>query len=114
MGRQVPFDILELTRKPVEKLNIAEIFIHRAKGRHVNTAIVGGEVIMEDRKFLNVDVAQLYDEVRTQAAKGINPQQRSFAEVLQKIKPYYQRWYKSWVEELDLQPFYVMEQPKMM
>lgn len=112
MGRQISFDILELTRKSVEKLNIAEIFIHRAKGRHVNTAIVGGEVIMEDRKFLNVDVAQLYDKVRTQAAKGISSQQRSFAEALQKIKPYYQKWYRGWVEELDLKPFYVLNSRK--
>jgi len=29
-------------------LSIAEAFIHRAKGSHVNTVLVGGNVVMED------------------------------------------------------------------
>ena len=92
-------------------LNIAEIFVHRAKGVHVNTAIVGGKVVMEDRKFLTVDVDQLYDEVRKQAAKGISPEQRRFAETLQKIKPYYHKWYEGW-EKIDFEPFYMMNSRK--
>jgi len=88
-------------------MNIAEIFIHRAKGSHVNTVIVGGKVVMEDREFLTVDLAQLYDEVRKQAEKGISPQQRQFAETLQKLKPYYHQWYKGW-ENQNFKPFYVM------
>jgi cytosine/adenosine deaminase-related metal-dependent hydrolase len=92
-------------------LNIAEIFIHRAKGQHVNTAIVGGKVIMEDRQFSQVDVEALYDEVRKQAAKGISPEQRHFAEMLQKLRPYYHAWYQGW-EKLEFEPFYVMNSRK--
>jgi len=92
-------------------LNIAEILVHRAKGAHVNTAIVGGEVVMEGREFLTVDVNGLCHEVRQQAAKGISPEQRRFAETLQKIKPYCQQWYKGW-ERLDFDPFYVMNSRK--
>ena len=92
-------------------LNIAEIFIHRAKGIHVNTVIVGGRVVMEDRKFLTLDVDQLYKEVREQAKKGISPEQRQFAENLQKIKPYYHKWYEGW-EKHDFEPYYVMNSRK--
>jgi hypothetical protein len=88
-------------------LNIAEILVHRAKGAHVSTAIVGGEVVMDGREFLTVDVNGLYHEVRQQAAKGISPEQRRFAETLQKIKPYCQQWYRGW-ERLDFDPFYRM------
>ncbi|MBN1837688.1 MAG: amidohydrolase family protein [Spirochaetales bacterium] len=89
------------------ELSIAEVFIHRAKGMHVDTAIVGGEVVMEGRKFLTVDVEELYREVRKQASKGISPQQREFAENLQRIKPYYHRYYQDW-PKLDFDCFYVM------
>ena len=92
-------------------LNMAEIFIHRAKGVHVNTVIVGGQVVMEDRKILTMDVEQLYREVCKQAKKGISPQQRQFAENLQKIKPYYHKWYQGW-EQLDFKPYYVMNSRK--
>ena len=106
-------DLQEIMEDPwiSPDLNIAEIFIHRAKGLHVNTAIVGGEVVMEDRQFLTVDVDQLYSEVRKQAAKGISPEQRQFAETLQKIKPYYHKWYEGW-EKMDYEPFYVMNSRK--
>lgn len=88
-------------------LNIAEIFIHRAKGTHVNTVFVGGNVIMEDRKFLTVDVDQIYKDVREQANRGITEEQRLFAETLQKIKPYYHAWYDGW-DKLEFDPFYIM------
>ena len=88
-------------------LNIAEIFIHRARGTDVNTAIVGGEVVMEDRQFLNIDVAQLYKEASKAAAKGISEEQKQFAARLQSVKPYYHQWYADW-EMPALTPFYVM------
>lgn len=92
-------------------LNIAEIFIHRAKGSHVNTVIVGGKVIMEDREFLTIDLDTLYREVRKQASRGISTQQKQFAETLQLIKPYYHKWYSGW-ENQDFAPFYVMNSRK--
>ncbi|MBN2569532.1 MAG: amidohydrolase family protein [Deltaproteobacteria bacterium] len=102
-------DLQEIEEDPwiSDDLNIAEVFVHRAKGTHVNTAIVGGQVIMEDRKFLSVDVDALYKEVREQAKKGIGPEQKKFAETLQKIKPYYHKWYEGWTD-MNFEPFYVM------
>jgi hypothetical protein len=88
-------------------LNIAEIFIHRAKGIHVNTVLVSGKVIVENRKFLTIDVDQLYQEIRREANKGISAQQKQFAETIQKIKPFYHKWYEGW-EQLDFEPFYMM------
>jgi 5-methylthioadenosine/S-adenosylhomocysteine deaminase len=56
-------------------LNIAQIFIHRAKGSHVNTVIVGGRVVMEDRKFLTLDAALcgFYNLSRLPAASTLWP-----------------------------------------
>ncbi|MBW2056033.1 MAG: amidohydrolase family protein [Deltaproteobacteria bacterium] len=112
-GDMILVDLQQIMEDPwvSPELNIAEIFINRAKGVHVNTAIVGGKVIMEDRRLLTVDVDGLYEEVRKQASRGIGPDQRSFAETLQRIKPYYHKWYEGW-EKLDFDPFYVMNSRK--
>lgn len=106
-------DLTEIMEDPwmSPDLNIADIFIHRAKGSDVNTVIVGGEVVMEDRKFLTVDVEALYKEVRNQAEKGISEEQKVFAENLQKIKPYYHEYYKDW-PKLDFKPYYIMNSRK--
>jgi len=88
-------------------LNIVEIFIHRAMGRHVNTVIVGGKVVMENRKILTLDVNDLYAEVRKTASKGVREEQKLFAKNLQKIKPYYHAWYTDWIQP-KYEPFYIL------
>ncbi len=102
-------DLEEIQNNPwlSAEVDMAEAFIHRAKGIHVHTAVVGGQVVMEDRKILNVDVSAIYEEVRRKAAQGISREQREFAETLQKIKPYYQQWYQGW-DDFEYEPFYAM------
>lgn len=103
-------DLQEMMENPwiSQDLNIAEILIHRGKGNYVNTVIIGGKVIMRDREFLNIDIEKLYKEVRSQAEKGKGREQQKYAENLQKIKPYYHRYYQDWPGKPNLSPFYIM------
>jgi 5-methylthioadenosine/S-adenosylhomocysteine deaminase len=88
------------------ELDIVEAFMHRAMGEDVATAVIGGRVVMEDRTFLTIDVPALYGEIRA-AVRAIGDEQRRRAEMLQRLRPYYQRWYNDWLGG-DTQPFYVL------
>ena len=92
-------------------LPIAEAFLHRAMGEDVNTAVIGGRIVMEDRRFRTVDVKNLYREIR-KAVRSIAPAQRHHAEMLQRLRPYYQAWYNAWLEGEgalpDAAPYYVL------
>lgn len=107
-------DLEEILEEPFcsDRLNIAEIFIHRAKGTDVNTVVVGGDVVMEDRKILTIDTDLLYKEIRKEAEKGIGKEQKYFADQCQKIKPYYHKWYNNWLNGMDFEPFYTMNSMK--
>lgn len=87
-------------------VNIAEAFIHRAMGADVNTVVVGGRIVMEDRKLRTLDVDALGREVR-KAARSIGRKQRRHAELLRRLKPFYQDWYNGWLTA-DATPFYVL------
>ena len=87
-------------------LDIVEAFLHRAMGEDVATAVIGGRVVMEDRAFTTIDVPALYREIRA-AAATISDAQRRRAEMLQRLRPYYQRWYNDWLGD-ETQPFYVL------
>ena len=102
-------DLDRVLRDPwlTQDLPIAEAFIHRAMGQDVNTVIVGGRVVMEDRRMTTLDVDALYREIR-KAARHIPPRQRRHAEMLQRLKPYYQDWYAAWLTPEDAKPFYVL------
>jgi len=88
-------------------LDIAELFIHRVKGTHVNTVIIGGKVVMEDFKILTLDLPAVAREARVQVSKAIGPEQKAYADLMQRVKPYYHDWYRGW-ENIGLDPFYPM------
>ncbi len=88
-------------------LPIAEAFIHRAMGEDVDTAIIGGRVVMRHRRMTTLDVDALYREIR-KAARAIRPAQRRHAEMLQRLKPYYQAWYNAWLPADGGKPFYAL------
>jgi len=102
-------DLDRVLRDPwmTDDLAIAEAFVHRAMGEDVDTAIVGGRVVMQDRTMTTLDVDTLYREIR-KAARAIGPKQRRHAETLQKLKPYVQAWYNAWLTPDAVRPFYVL------
>ncbi len=102
-------DLDRVLRDPwmTDELPIAEAFVHRAMGEDVNTAIVGGRVVMQDRRLTTLDVDALYREIR-KAARAIGPRQRRHAEALRKLKPYVQDWYNAWLTPDAVTPFYVL------
>jgi 5-methylthioadenosine/S-adenosylhomocysteine deaminase len=102
-------DLDRVLRDPwmIEDLPIAEAFIHRAMGEDVNTAIVGGRVVMQDRTMTTLDVDALYREIR-KAARAIGPRQRRHAETLHRLKPYVQDWYNAWLTPDEVKPYYVL------
>ena len=102
-------DLDRVLRDPwlTDDLPIAEAFLHRAMGEDVNTAIVGGRVVMQDRRMTTLDVDALYREVR-HAARAIGPKQRRHAETLRRLKPYVQEWYNAWLTPEDGKTFYVL------
>src|SRR6266850_383942 len=102
-------DLDRVLRDPwmTDELPIAEAFVHRAMGEDVNTAIVGGRVVMQDRRLTTLDVDALYREIR-KAARAIGPMQRRHAETLRKLKPYVQDWYNAWLTPDAASPFYVL------
>jgi hypothetical protein len=45
---------------------------------------------------------------RARPARAISPKQRRHAEMLQRLKPYYQDWYNAWLMTDKPQSFYVL------
>src|SRR5262249_7350594 len=88
------------------ELPIAEAFLHRAMGADVNTVVIGGRVVMEERRFRTTDVPALYREIR-KAARPITATQRRRAEMLRRLKPHVQAWYGGCLDGAA-DPFYVL------
>jgi 5-methylthioadenosine/S-adenosylhomocysteine deaminase len=86
--------------------DIAEAFVQRAMGSDVDTVVIGGKVAMRERKLELLDVESLFKEVRDFCAKGLGEEHQKRADMLARIKPYAQKWYKGWDEPMVKEPFY--------
>ena len=86
--------------------DIVEAFAQRAMGSDVATAMVGGRVAMEDGRLGMLDVDALFREVRAFCEKGLPAEHLERADMLAKIKPYVQAWYRNWHKGMVEQPFY--------
>jgi cytosine/adenosine deaminase-related metal-dependent hydrolase len=86
--------------------DIVEAFVQRAMGSDVDTVVIGGRVAMQEKQLTLLDVKALFAEVREFCARGLPEEQRRRADMLAKIKPYMQKWYRGWHEGMLDQPFY--------
>ena len=86
--------------------DIIEAFVQRAMGTDVATVVIGGRVAMEDGKLRLLDVDALFREVRDFCSKGLPAEHRERADMLARIKPHVQAWYKHWHEGMVEEPFY--------
>jgi 5-methylthioadenosine/S-adenosylhomocysteine deaminase len=86
--------------------DIIEAFVQRALGSDVDTVVIGGRVAMEGRKLRLMDVDALFREVRDFCSRGLAEEHQKRADMLAKIKPYAQKWYRTWHEGMVDKPFY--------
>lgn len=103
-------DLARVERDPWidPRLDVAEGLVQLALGEDVRTVIIGGRIVMEDRRIQTIDVDALYREVRDFCARPLPPEQVTRAEMLARIKPYAQAWYRTWHEGMVDSPFYAV------
>lgn len=103
-------DLARVEREPWidPRLDPIEGFVQRALGEDVRTVVVGGRIVMEDRRVLSIDVEALYREVREAAGRPMPSEQAARAAMLLRIKPYMQAWYRTWHEGMVTSPHYAV------
>jgi 5-methylthioadenosine/S-adenosylhomocysteine deaminase len=107
-GDAILVDLDRVARDPWidPQFDVVNAFVERAMGADVAVVVVGGRVVIEDRRSLTIDVDGLYREVRGFCARGLTPEQRARADLLARIKPFAQAWYSDWHEGMVEAPFY--------
>jgi cytosine/adenosine deaminase-related metal-dependent hydrolase len=110
-GMQADAVLVDLQRVENEpwldpRSDIVEAFVQRALGSDVSTVVVGGKVVMQERRLASLDVDALFREVKDYCEKGLSEEHRKRADMLARIKPYAQKWYRGWDEGIVDKAFY--------
>lgn len=115
LGAGKKADMILVDLKPIlqnpwtsPECKLSNLVIYRALGRNVDSSVIGGKIVMKNRKILTIDVDALYNEVNEQAERWPSKDNVRYRELLYAIKPYYQKWYNDWLKDLQLYPYYNM------
>lgn len=94
----VPY--LEMTK------NILDVIITKGSAAFVNTVLIGGEVVMRNRKLLRVNKGEIIKELKN-SLKGLKAGELvEFETVMKRVKPYIKSFYREW-NNLPSEPYYV-------
>ena len=76
--------------------DIIDALIYRGKGLDVDTVIVDGEVLLQDKKFLKMDKADVTARLKESLARELTDREVNAARLSQDILPYINRWFSDW------------------
>ncbi|MEM0449830.1 MAG: amidohydrolase family protein [Methanomassiliicoccales archaeon] len=83
-----------------------EVLLYRGKGRHVDTVIVNGRVVVQEGKVTTVDEEALATRLREAASRPPTSQETTLIAMMDELKGHVIRYYEGWTEKVRVEPFY--------
>ncbi len=70
--------------------------IFRGKGSDVETVMVGGKVLMRDKRITSVDKHEIVERLKKNLREGTGGKGRESQELIDRLKPYILKFYREW------------------
>ena len=99
-GKQADIVLIDMERIEEPYLHpdtdIIDALVYRGKGLDVDTVMVGGEILLKDKKFLKVDKAEVAARLKESLARELTDREKRGARLAQDLLPYVNRWFAEW------------------
>jgi len=93
------------------ELNPIDLLIYRGRGLDVETVLVGGEVLLQNRRLTRIDRQEVIRKLRESMAKeygeDFKEKNKLFGALRERVAGYFDPWYKD-IENIDKAPYYFM------
>lgn len=114
-GKKADIVMIDLTRITEPFLysghNLIDALIYRGRGSDVDTVIVGGEVLIKNKKFTKIDKEEVMRKLRESIPSNYLEEVMHKNEIMDELKRYIIRYFEGWYKQLDLlevAPYYLM------
>ncbi|MDQ3670367.1 MAG: amidohydrolase family protein, partial [Actinomycetota bacterium] len=87
--------------------DLLDLVLYRARGAHVDSVLVGGEVLLRDGCFTKVDEEGIIERLAENAAADAGPRVARLLEVLDELRPHVHHRFSDWPEP-DFESAYVV------
>ena len=86
-------------------VHIVDALLYRGKARHVDTVIIGGEVVLRNGRFTRINKEDVLRELKDRFARPLETSVVETRQMVEQLLPHVERFYQSWGPE-DGPPHY--------
>jgi cytosine/adenosine deaminase-related metal-dependent hydrolase len=84
---------------------VLDAVLHRGRSVDVDTVLIGGDVVMRDRRFTRVDKQSILQELSMSLQAPLQPEEARRRVVGKQLLPYVKAFYRNWSLE-KIEPYY--------
>ena len=114
-GKQADIVMLDLERMSEPFLypehNVIDLLIYRGRALDVDTVLVGGEVLLKNRKLTKIDkhevIRKLQESIPEGYGENFREDNKLFADLKERVSGYFDPWYEE-MEDVEKAPYYFM------
>ena len=86
-------------------VHIVDALLYRGKARHVDTVIIGGEVVLRNGRFTRINKEDVLRELKDRFSRPLETSVVETRQMVEQLLPHVERFYQSWGPE-DGPPHY--------
>jgi cytosine/adenosine deaminase-related metal-dependent hydrolase len=91
---------VDVSHDPIDTL------LYRGLASHIHTVMVNGCIVIQEGKLLNLDEEAINARLAKAASRSKTEEEADLARKLEELRLHVVRYYRDWVEKVELNPFY--------
>jgi len=91
-------------------LDLLDVIVQRGRADHVDTVVIGGEIVLADGRFTALDEDEITERLADSAQASPSERSRAWMGALREARPYVERFYQGWPES-RYEPSYRINSP---
>jgi cytosine/adenosine deaminase-related metal-dependent hydrolase len=85
-----------------------DVLLYRGVGRHVDTVMVHGKVVLEKGRVLGVDETRIAARLAEAASRPLSKDELTYKQAIDVLRTNVVKFFRSWPEKVELKPFYLL------
>ncbi len=97
---KMSYPFVDPSQDPIDTL------LYRGLGRHVDTVMVNGRVVVEKGRLLTLDEEAIGARLAEAASRPRTEKEKALVKTMDELKDHVKRHYKGWTNKVELTPYF--------
>jgi hypothetical protein len=85
-----------------------DVLLYRGSGRHVDTVVVHGKVVLEKGRVKGVDESRIATRLAEAASRRPSKDELTYKQTIDVLRAHVVKFFRGWPETVELKPFYLL------